>query len=173
MERFWLDSYADYVPHDLPPLEHGSVVELMKSSFTRYADKPAVHCMGTTLSYSQLDQESKKFAAYLRQNLNLAVGARVAIMLPNVLQYSIALFGILRAGLVVVNANPLYTPRELKHQLSDSGAQALLVLENFAHVAEKALADTAIKQVITTGAGDCLSFPKSTLVNVYPGQCRA
>ncbi len=165
MERFWLNSYADYVPHDLPPLEHDSLIDLIQSSFAAYADEPAAHCMGTTLSYRQVDQKSRQFAAYLRNDLSLQPGDRVAIMLPNILQYSIALFGILRAGLVVVNANPLYTPRELSHQLSDSGAEVLLVLENFAHVAEKALPETAVKQVITTGVGDLLSFPKSAIVN--------
>ena len=121
--------------------------------------------MGTTLSYAEVDQKSRQFAAYLRNNLNLQVGDRVAIMLPNILQYSIGLFGILRAGLVVVNANPLYTPRELNHQLTDSGAQVLLVLENFAHVVEKSLAGTEVNQVITTGVGDLLAFPKSAIVN--------
>ena len=165
MERFWLSSYADYVPHDLPALEYGSLVELIQASFSENADRPAAHCMGATLSYRQLDEKSKQFAAYLRNDLKFQEGDRVAIMLPNILQYLVALFGILRAGLVVVNANPLYTPRELQHQLKDSGAGALLVLENFAHVAEKALEGTQVRQVITTGVGDLLSFPKSMLVN--------
>ena len=165
MERFWLNSYADYVPEDIPALEHDSLVDLMQQSFKTYANQPAVHCMGTSLSYAQLDQQSKQFAAWLMNSARLEQGDRVAIMLPNVLQYSIALFGILRAGLVVVNANPMYTPRELRHQLSDSGAKVLLVLENFAHVAEKSLDETQVQQVITTGLGDCHAFPKSWLMN--------
>ena len=165
MERFWLNSYADYVPHDIPELEHESLVDLLQQSFNTYRNDPAVHCMGTTLSYTQLDQRSKQFAAWLINEARLEQGDRVAIMLPNVLQYSIAMFGILRAGLVVVNANPMYTPRELQHQLTDSGAKVLLVLENFAHVVEKSLDGTEIQEVITTGLGDCHAFPKSWLMN--------
>lgn len=165
MDRFWLTSYADYVPHDIPALEHHSIVDLIQKSFKTYANDPAVHCMGTSLSYAQLDEQSIQFASWLTSSANLKQGDRVAIMLPNVLQYSIALFGILRAGMVVVNANPMYTPRELRHQLSDSGAKILLVLENFAHVVEKSLEGTEVEQVITTGLGDCHAFPKSLLMN--------
>lgn len=165
MERFWLDSYAEYVPHDIPPLEHTSIVDLMQRSFSTYANEPAISCMGATLSYTQLDQSSKQFAAWLTGKAGLKQGERVAIMLPNVPQYLIAMFGILRAGLVVVNANPMYTPRELRHQLSDSGAKVVLVLENFAHVVEQSLEGTEVAQVITTGIGDCHPFPKSWLMN--------
>jgi long-chain acyl-CoA synthetase len=121
--------------------------------------------MGATLTFKQLDEMSYNFACYLQQDLNLKKGDRVAIMLPNIMQYPVALCGILRAGLVVVNVNPLYTPRELKHQLSDSGAESIIILDNFAHVLAEIIDDTAINQVILTKVGDLLGFPKNHLIN--------
>ena len=121
--------------------------------------------MGTTLTYRDLDRMSMQFARYLQQSLGLIKGERVAIMLPNVLQYAVALCGIFRAGLVVVNVNPLYTPRELKHQLSDSGAKCIVILDNFAHTLEEVIEDTGVKHVVTTRIGDLLTFPHSVLTN--------
>src|SRR5690606_19010456 len=134
-------------------------------SFKKFSDKPAFHNMGTTLSYSDIDRLSKKFASYLQNELHLKKGDRVAIMMPNILQYPVALFGVLRAGLVAVNVNPLYTARELEHQLKDSGSKAIVLFENSAHILQEVLAKTPVKHVLTTQIGDFLNFPKSLLVN--------
>ena len=165
MEKVWLKSYPDYVPAELPEPPFRSVRELFEQAFDAYPDRPAYTNMGTTLTYGDLDALSMQFACYLQQELGLTRGERVAIMLPNILQYPVALCGIFRAGLVVVNVNPLYTARELKHQLSDSGAKCILILENFAHVLEGVIADTPVEHVITTGIGDLLKFPKNVLTN--------
>jgi long-chain acyl-CoA synthetase len=149
----------------MPASEFRSVRELFENAFKAYPDRPAYTNMGTTMSYRQLDQLSMQFACYLQQELGLTRGERVAIMLPNILQYPVALCGIFRAGLVVVNVNPLYTARELEHQLSDSGAKCIIILENFAHILEEVVKKTSIKQVVLTGVGDMLGFPKGTLTN--------
>jgi long-chain acyl-CoA synthetase len=166
VDKPWLNSYPAGVPRELPQPPYTSVLDMINDCLQRYAERPAYTNMGTTLSYADLDAQSRDFAAYLQKNLGMMKGQRVAIMLPNVLQYPVALFGLFRAGLVAVNVNPLYTARELRHQLKDSGATTIVILENFAHVLQEVIADTDVKHVITTQVGDLLSFPKSTLVNV-------
>jgi long-chain acyl-CoA synthetase len=166
-EKPWLAHYPEGVPAEIDPDQYSSVSQLLEDSCRRYADNPAFRSMGSDLTYGELDRLSADFAAYLRNDLKLAQGDRVAIMMPNTLQYAVAIFSVLRAGLTVVNVNPLYTPRELKHQLSDSGASAILVLDNFAHtVADVIRATPACRQVITTALGDMLAFPKSILTNL-------
>lgn len=166
MQRFWLDSYPPHVPADIRDLQHASLVDMMQESFQKYAGQPAICCMQHKITYAELDAQSKSLAHALREDLGLSAGSRVAIMLPNIPQYLVAVWGILRAGLVVVNANPMYTVRELRHQLSDSGAEALIVLDNFAHVAEKAIGETPVKHVILTSVGDFLPFPRSLVTNL-------
>ncbi len=165
MQKPWLATYPDGVPEVLSPPPYKSLRELIEFAFTEFADRPAYTNMGTTLTFRELDELSQQFAAYLQQELKLVRGERVAIMLPNVLQYPVALCGIFRAGLVVVNVNPLYTARELRHQLSDSGARCIIILENFAHTLEEVLGDTRVAHVITTRIGDLLQKPKGWLVN--------
>ena len=165
MEKVWLKSYPPGMPEEVPTPPFRSVRELCEQAFETYPDNRAYTNMGTTLSYADLDRLSMQFACYLQKTLKLTRGERVAIMLPNILQYPVALCGAFRAGLVVVNVNPLYTARELKHQLKDSGARAILILENFAHVLEDVIAETDVKHVVTTGVGDLLNFPKGVLVN--------
>ncbi len=164
MEKIWLKSYPPGVPAEIDPSQLRSLKELIETSCQRYADRVAFIQMDATLTYRELDQRSREFAAWLQQT-GLKKGDRMAIMLPNTLQYPIAMFGALRAGVVVVNTNPLYTAPELEHQLVDSGAIAILVLENFAHVLQSVLPRTQIKHVLVTAVGDCLSFPKSHIVN--------
>ncbi len=166
MEKIWLDAYPEGVPAEVPEPEHRSLRDMIERSFSKYPDNPAFTNMGTTLSYRQLDELSMKFAAYLQRKLGLTRGERVAVMLPNILQYPVALCGIFRAGLVAVNVNPLYTARELEHQLKDSGARAILILENFGHVLEEVMADTDVEHVITTSTGDLLAKPKGWVVNL-------
>ncbi|MCG9746703.1 long-chain-fatty-acid--CoA ligase FadD [Shewanella sp. Isolate8] len=165
MEQLWTKN----LPHDVPSIidaqQYSSLIDLFESSVAKYADQPAFVNMGATLTYRKLEERSRAFAAYLQNELKLEKGDRVAIMMPNLLQYPIALFGILRAGMVVVNVNPLYTPRELKHQLNDSGAKAIVVVSNFANTLEQVVDQTPVKSVILTGLGDLLSAPKRTLVN--------
>lgn len=165
LERPWLAHYPKGVPAQIDVDEFPSVVSVLESAIANYRDRPAFANMGKTLTYGDIDQLSAQFAAYLVDELKLAKGDRVAIMLPNCLQYPIATFGVLRAGLTVVNTNPMYTARELRHQIADSGASAVLVLDNFAHTVEEVLRDTPIKHVITTGLGDMLGFPKGGIVN--------
>ena len=165
LERPWLASYPAGVPQQIDPDEYSSIISVLQSSLEKYRDRPAFANMGRSITYAEVDKYSQQFAAYLLGELKLKKGDRVAIMLPNCLQYPIATFGILRAGLTVVNTNPMYTPRELKHQLVDSGASAIIVLDNFGTTVQQVLADTPIKQVITTGLGDMLPFPKGALVN--------
>jgi long-chain acyl-CoA synthetase len=165
VQKPWLDSYPDGVPETIGPPPYKSLRELIEFSLTGFADRPAYTNMGTTLTFRQLDELSRRFAAYLQQELGLVRGERVAIMLPNVLQYPVALCGIFRAGLVVVNVNPLYTSRELRHQLTDSGARCIVILENFAHTLQEVIGDTRIAHVITTRVGDLLRKPKGWLVN--------
>lgn len=165
MERIWLSSYAPGVPAEIDPEAYASLREIFEQSCTRFARRRAFSCMGASLSYARLDELSRAFGAWLQHDAGLGRGQRVAIMLPNLLQYPVALFGALRAGLTVVNVNPLYTPRELRHQLRDSGAEAIVVLENFAHVLESVIDDTDVRTVVTTRLGDLLPTPKGQLVN--------
>ena len=165
MERFWLDSYPEGVPHDIDSSEYASVVDFFNNTCEKFPDKPGYSNFGKTLTYSQVDKLSQQFAAYLQNDLEMKKGERLGIMLPNVLQYPIALFGAMRAGIVVVNIDPLYTVRELTHQINDSGADAILFLENFGDVVEKTLPQTSLKHVISTRLGDCLDFPKSLIIN--------
>jgi len=165
IERPWLAHYPAGVPAQIDVEEFSSIPAVLEGSIRKYRDRPAFANMGKTLTYAQIDDLSRQFAAYLLGELKLKKGDRVAIMMPNCLQYPIATFGILRAGLTVVNVNPMYTPRELKHQLVDSGATVILVLDNFGVTVQQALEGTAIGQVITTGLGDMLGFPKGAIVN--------
>lgn len=164
MERIWLKQYPPGVPADIEPTQYASLVDLLEESFTKFADRKAFICMDKSISYRDLDQMSVALAAYL-QGRGLQRGARVAIMMPNVLQYPVATAAVLRAGFAVVNVNPLYTPRELEHQLKDSGAEAIIVLENFAHTAEQVIAKTAVKHIIVASMGDLLGF-KGVIVNL-------
>ncbi|MGY5807000.1 long-chain-fatty-acid--CoA ligase [Rhizobium sp. LEGMi198b] len=163
VKKIWLASYPDIVPAELPPLEHASLVELLEESCARYGDKLAFTSMGKSITYRDLDTQTRKIAAWL-QSLGLQKGDRVAVMMPNVLQNPITVYGILRAGLVVVNVNPLYTPRELEYQLRDCGARAIFVLENFAHTVEQVLAHTDVRHVVVTALGDMLGI-KGHIVN--------
>ena len=165
MKKIWLDSYPEGVPEEIPTPDFKSVRDLIEFGMTEFPDRRAFTCMGTTLTYRNLNKLSMQLARYLQNTLGLIKGERVAIMLPNVLQYAAALCGAFRAGLVVVNVNPLYTPRELKHQLSDSGARCIVILENFAHTLEEVIEDTAVEYVVTTRIGDLLTFPKNVLTN--------
>ena len=164
MERIWLKDYPPGVPADIDATQYRSLPELMEDSFRKYAQRDAFVFMGHALKYAHVDRLSAAFGAWL-QGQGLARGTRVAIMLPNVLQYPIALAGALRAGYVVVNVNPLYTPRELEHQLKDSGAEAIVILENFAATLQQVVDHTAIKHVIVTSIGDLLGYPKGPVVN--------
>ena len=161
----WFAQYPKGTPATIDTNEFRSVADVMKVAFDRFRQRPAFVNMDKVMSYGDLDQASLRFACFLRNHLGLNKGDRVAIMLPNVLQYPVALLGILRAGLTVVNTNPMYTARELKHQLNDSGAAAILVLENFATTLEEVIKDTSVKHVITSAVGDMLGFPKSLIVN--------
>jgi len=165
MKKIWLENYPEGIPAEIDTNKYQSVADLFHQNIDKYRELPAYSNMGKVLSYDNLDRLSRDFAAYLSSELGLKKGDRVAIMMPNLLQYPIVLFAILRAGLVVVNTNPLYTERELAHQLSDSACSAIIILENFAHTLEKVLNKTSIKTVITTAVGDRLGFPKSGLVN--------
>jgi long-chain acyl-CoA synthetase len=165
VDKPWIQSYLPGTPAEIDLGDGATLVSIFAASAARFADRPAFSSMGRTLSYGELDRMSADFAAWLSRDLGLARGARVAIMLPNLLQYPVALFGVLRAGMTVVNVNPLYTARELKHQLTDSGAEAILILENFAATLEKVIGETPVKHVVVTGAGDMLPFPKSHIVN--------
>ena len=162
--RVWLDSYPEGVPTDIDASQYDSLVGLMADSFAKYADRTAYSYMGQDISYSKTDVTSQALAAYF-QSLGLEKGDRVAIMMPNVPQYPVAVAAILRAGLVVVNVNPLYTPRELEHQLKDSGAKAIVIIENFAITLQKCIAETQVKHVVLCAMGDMLSWPKGALVN--------
>ncbi|WP_042870667.1 long-chain-fatty-acid--CoA ligase FadD [Dickeya poaceiphila] len=165
MEKIWLARYPVDVPADIDPDRYTSLIELFEHAVSRYADQPAFINMGEVMTFRQLEERSRAFAAYLQHQLKLKKGERVALMMPNLLQYPIALFGVLRAGLVVVNVNPLYTPRELEHQLKDCGASAIVIVSNFAHTLEKVVYNTPVKHVILTRMGDQLAPAKGTLVN--------
>ena len=165
VEKFWLKRYPAGVPAEINPDIYPSLVEMFEASAAQYGDQPAYINMGQTLTYRGLEQQSRAFAAYLQHDLQLQPGDRVAVMMPNLLQYPIALFGVLRAGLIAVNVNPLYTPRELEHQLKDSGAKAIVIVSNFAHTLEQVVFKTGVQHVILTRMGDHLGFAKGTLVN--------
>lgn len=165
MDKPWLNSYPDGMPAEIPAPEFQSVRDMIETCFSDYADRTAYSNMGTNLTFRDLDELSAEFACYLQHELGLIQGERVAIMLPNILQYPVVLCGIFRAGLVVVNVNPLYTARELRHQLSDSGAKCIIVLENFANTVAEVIGDTDLEHVVTTGVGDLLGFPKGIITN--------
>ncbi|CAA2100917.1 long-chain-fatty-acid--CoA ligase [Variovorax paradoxus] len=163
-DRPWLSSYPQGVPADIDASHYPSLVALMEESFRKYADRTAYSFMGKDISYGETDRQSKAFAAYL-QGLGLVKGDRVAAMMPNCPQYPIAVAGILRAGLILVNVNPLYTPRELEHQLKDSGAKAIVIMENFGTTLQQCIASTPIKHIVLASMGDRLGFLKGALVN--------
>ncbi|OBT11314.1 long-chain-fatty-acid--CoA ligase [Shewanella sp. UCD-FRSSP16_17] len=165
MDQPWINNLPEHVPAEIDSAQFSTLVDMFESAVAKYADQPAFINMGATLTYRKLEERSRAFAAYLQNELKLEKGDRVALMMPNLLQYPIALFGVLRAGMVVVNVNPLYTPRELKHQLVDSGAKAIVVVSNFARTLEEVVSETPVESVIITGLGDQLSAPKRTLVN--------
>ncbi|HHW76326.1 MAG TPA: long-chain-fatty-acid--CoA ligase [Xanthomonadaceae bacterium] len=164
MEKIWLKEYPPGVPAEIDLNEFASLKDILEKSCRRFADLPAYSNMGVTLRYRDIDRLSRDFGAFL-QGLGLGKGERVALMMPNVLQYPVALFGALRAGLTVVNVNPLYTARELEHQLIDSGASAIVIVENFAHTLQEVLGKTPVKTVVMTQLGDLFPFPKRPLVN--------
>src|SRR5213078_1558072 len=164
MERIWLKSYPPGVPADINPDEYKSLVELFETSIGKYGERPAFNNMGRTIRFAELDRMSRDFGAWL-QARGLPRGARVALMMPNCLQYPVAMFGVLRAGDTVVNVNPLYTARELEYQLRDSGAEAIVILENFAHVLQEVLARTPIRHIVVTSLGELLGL-KGLLVNL-------
>ncbi len=165
MEKIWLKSYPKGVPEFVELGEYNSLAHMFDECAERHSHLPAFSNMGASLSFSELNIESYNFAAYLQTELGLVKGDRVAIMLPNLLQFPVALYGVLRAGLVAVDVNPLYTPRELEHYLKDSGAKAIVILENFADVLAEVIDETAVEKVILARVGDMLGFPKSLLVN--------
>lgn len=165
MDKIWLKSYPKGVPEDIPESKFHSLRDMLENAFAEHADKPCYESMGSSMSFREVDQASAQFAAYLQKRLGMIKGERIAIMLPNLLQYPVSMYGALRAGLVVVNVNPLYTARELKHQLRDSGATTIIILENFAHVLAEIIADTEIKTVIVTRVGDLLKFPRNVISN--------
>ena len=165
VDRIWLKSYAPGVPAEADLAEFANIREVLQRSCAKFAALPAFTCMDATIDYTQLDRMSTRFGSWLQNVAGLKKGDRVAIMMPNVLQYPVAIFGALRAGLTVVNCNPLYTPRELEHQLNDSGAQAIVILENFAKTLQEVIGKTQVRHVVTTQLGDLLGFPKSLIVN--------
>ncbi len=165
MEKIWLREYSPGVPAEIDLNEFTSLKDILEKSCQRFANLPAYSNMGVTLRYQEIDHLSRAFGAWLQGVAGLGKGERVALMMPNILQYPVALFGVLRAGLIVVNVNPLYTPRELEHQLKDSGATAIIIVENFAQTLQEVLDETPIKTVITTQIGDLFPFLKRTVVN--------
>ena len=166
MEKIWLKEYPQGVPAEINPDEYASLKAILEDSCRQYAALPAYSNLGASLSYADLDRLSRQFGAWLQKVVGLKKGDRVAIMMPNLLQYPVALFGILRCGMVAVNVNPLYTARELEHQLQDSGARAIVIVENFAATLQEALPHVDVRTVVTTQIGDLLPFPKRTLVNL-------
>lgn len=164
-EKPWIKHYDEGVPAEIDVNEYKSINDIINHSFNKFKDRPAFHNMGKTYNYSELQELSERFASYLQNDLGLKKGDRIALMMPNILQYPIALFGIMRAGLVAVNVNPLYTERELEHQLKDSGAETIVIFANSAKTLENVMSKTLIKNVIVTEIGDMLGFPKSLIVN--------
>ncbi|MEM5496433.1 long-chain-fatty-acid--CoA ligase FadD [Paraglaciecola mesophila] len=165
MEKSWLKSYDARVPHEINPDSYASIVDILEQAVSTYADSVSYINLGKSITFKELDQQSKQFAAYL-QHSGLKKGDAVAIMMPNLLQYPVALFGVLRAGMVVVNVNPQYTARELKHQLNDADAKAIVIVENFACTLSEVIVDTPVKTVMLTQIGDMLGFPKKWLTNL-------
>ena len=165
LERPWLDNYPSGVPAAIDVGEYPSIVAVLDRAHADYRDRPAFSNFGKALTFADVDRLSRQFAAYLLGELQLKKGDRVAIMLPNCLQYPVAIFGVLRAGLTVVNVNPMYTARELRHQLEDSGAKAILVLDNFGDTVQEVLQHLPGVRAITSGLGDMLGFPKGSIVN--------
>src|SRR5260370_20127476 len=165
MDRNWLQQYPPGVPADIDPDRYASLRDIVEEACAAHGHSPAFTNMGATLSYVQLDALSRAFAAWLQKKSGLVPGDRIALMMPNILQYPIALFGALRAGMVVVNTNPLYTARELEHQLKDSGAKAVVIVENFMHVLQQVLPRTDLKKVLVTRVGDLLGIPRGFIVN--------
>ncbi|TKB52810.1 long-chain-fatty-acid--CoA ligase FadD [Ferrimonas aestuarii] len=165
MEKAWLNSYPADVPAEINPDQYRNLLDLFEQSCQKYADQVAFINMGAVLTYRRVEEQSRAFAAYLQNDLKLQKGDRVAIMMPNLLQYPVALLGVLRAGMVAVNVNPLYTPRELKHQLCDAGAKAIVLVTNFGQSLQQIVDDTPVEHVILTKIGDHLSAPKRTVVN--------
>jgi len=164
MDKFWLKSYPEGMPAEIDVTQYQSLVQLLEEAFKKFSARNAYACMGKFLTYGELDTMSRQVASWL-QSKGIKKGARVAIMLPNVLQYPVVMAAILRAGYAVVNVNPLYTPRELEHQLKDSGAEAIFILENFATTLEHVIAKTDVKHVVLASMGDMLGGFKGTLVN--------
>ena len=164
MNQPWLDSYPEGVPAEIDLSAYSSILDIFNQSCVKFRDRTAYVNFDKELSFADLDRLTTDFAAWL-QSKGLVKGDRIAMMMPNILQYPVAMFGAMKAGLVIVNTNPMYTPRELKHQLEDSGAKAIVVVENFAHVLEKVRSEVGLEQVITTQIGDLLGFPKSLLIN--------
>jgi len=165
MTKIWHKAYDAGVPFEINPNEYSSINDMLEIGFKKFKSLPAFHCMGTTLTYEEIDHLSQKFASYLQNDLHLQKGDRLAIMMPNILQYPIALFGALRAGLIAVNVNPLYTARELEHQLKDADVKAIVIFANSAHVLEKIVKNTPVKHIMVTQIGDMLKFPKNYIVN--------
>ena len=165
VDKPWLKSYPPGVPAQADIDAFANIREILETSCAKFASLPAYTCMGATIDYAELDRLSRHFASWLQNVAGLKKDDRVAIMMPNLLQYPVAIFGVLRAGFIVVNCNPLYTPRELEHQLNDSGAQAIVILENFAKTLQEVIGKTQIRKVVTSQLGDMLGFPKSLIVN--------
>ena len=165
MTKIWHKGYDAGVPYEINPEEYSSINEMLELGFRKFSSRPAFHNMGTTLTYQQIELQSRKFASYLQNDLHLQKGDRIALMMPNILQYPVALFGILRAGMIAVNVNPLYTPRELEHQLKDADVKAIVIFANSAHALEKIVSHTPVKHIMVTQIGDFLKFPKNHIVN--------
>jgi long-chain acyl-CoA synthetase len=165
MEKIWLKSYPKGVPHTIDPSSYSSVVQLFEESCAKYKDRAAFSNMGSELSFEDLNYMTADFASFLQNVAGLKKGDRISIQLPNILQYPVALYGALRAGLIVVNTNPLYTAREMKHQLKDAGVKAVIIFANSAHLLESVIKETQVETVVVTQIGDLLGFPKSLLVN--------
>jgi long-chain acyl-CoA synthetase len=163
-QRPWLSNYPKGIPAKIDPNAYASVNAIIDETLEKYAKEKAFSCMGKELTFQEIDQYSRQFGAYLHSR-GLQPGDKVALMMPNMLQYPIALYGAFRAGLVVVNTNPLYTPREMKHQFNDSGVKAVIIAENFAANLAEILKETSITTVITTSIGEMLGFPKKMVVN--------
>ncbi len=166
MNKIWLKNYPSGVPAEINPDEFSSIVQIIERSCKRFADRPAYSSLGCTITYGEYENRAHQFASWAQNCAGLKRGDRIALMLPNVLQYPIALYGSLLAGLTVVNTNPLYTARELDHQLRDSGAKAIVILENFAHVLEQVVSGSQLEHIVMTGVGDQLGWPKSSIVNL-------
>ena len=165
MQRPWLDSYPANVPHEISTGDYQSLVDLFRESTQKFSDRPSFTNMGKTITFAELDELTLAFAAWIKNETSLEKGDRIAVMMPNLLQYPVIVFGALRAGLVVVNTNPLYTARELEHQLTDSGAKAIVVVEAFASTLAEIAEHTQLETIVTTRFGDMLGFPKGALVN--------